>query len=150
MIAEAIAAISASMQAFDLWVKYGGPPESVIQTLDLQYEPSAFRKVEARVQSLDPTYERLFARTKSRVDECVQNLTDAISMNLLPQQRQQLGNAARSCVCEEIRILRDFMGEHIPEELSKIWESHGCGKRNERGKVDDEVSNSGGAVMESA
>jgi hypothetical protein len=150
MIAEAIALISAGMQAFDLYAKYGGPRESVIQTLNLQYQPEAFRPVEARVQALSPTYEKLFATTRGRVENCINNFIEAIGQNLLPQQRQQLGNSARSCVCEEIKILRDFMREDIPDELRKIWEQHECGKRTDRGEERDEVSSSGGAVLEPA
>lgn len=127
-VAEAIAAISAALQAIDLYAKYGGSRDQVIQTLNLEYRPTEYQQVETRVLAIDPAYEQLFNTAKGRVEKCISSFKKALdSDDHLPDEREKFGTAARSCVCREIKLLKDFMAGDLPPELEKIWQKHKCG-----------------------
>ena len=125
-IAESIAFIQAAMQAIDLYARYGGDRQQFIQTLNLEYHPQKYVEIEEKVVALGPSYTGVFSATRTRVQECMDNLQDGILDNLLPNERARLGDAAKSCVCRQIKILKDFMGERIPPELRKVWQEHDC------------------------
>src|SRR5262245_40076805 len=113
MVAEVLATISAGMQAIDFYAKWGGSRSQVIQTLNLKYDPARFHKIEREVVSQGPTYEGVFRATQSRVQGCIDSFRDAVSDDQLPSERQKLGNSAKKCLCSEIRLLKDFMGDTI-------------------------------------
>jgi len=128
-IAEAIATISAAMQAIDLYAKFGGSQSQIIQTLNLEYQPSRYVDVEQKVLSLGasaPRYTDLFKTADRRVQECIEGFTAAIGEDQLPMERERLAASAKACVCRQIKLLKDFMGEYIPEELKDIWRVHEC------------------------
>lgn len=138
-IAEALAAISAAMQAIDLYSKFGGSSDQVIQSLNLEYRPERYAGAETRIlvtPTVDPStgvvynltgqYVAIFAATKGRVDGCMRSFIRAINDDLLPDEREKLGKAARACVCREIGIIRDFMRGALPPELAEIAKTHGC------------------------
>ena len=57
---------------------------------------------------------------------CINGFTAAIQDDQLPFEREKLGRSAKGCVCKEIKILKDFMGEDIPDELREIWKARNC------------------------
>lgn len=125
-IAETIALISASMQAIELYAKYGGTRGQVIQTLNLQYQPQNYRKIEQQVLSLGSGYDRLFEKAGEYVQRCIDKFTEAMDDDLLPQDREALGDAATACLCKQIKLLKDFMGMNIPKDLQEKWRTHNC------------------------
>jgi hypothetical protein len=130
-IAEALAAISAAMQAIDLYATLA-PRNEIIQTLQLERNPARFQAIASSIQqSLPPgtssdRYQRLFSKAGEKVNQCVDKLMDAMDDNLLPRDREQIGEAARACVCREIAIIKDFMAGRLPADLRERWNEHNC------------------------
>jgi len=89
-IAEAIATISAAMQAIDLYAKYGGTRAQVIQTLNPEYRPQKYERIEESVLARIPpsltreSYAALFNATEGRVKACINGFTAAINENVVP------------------------------------------------------------------
>jgi hypothetical protein len=125
-IAEAIATISAAMQAIDLYSKHGGTRAQVIQTLNLEYHPDRYEHIERQVLDLGGEYARMFSAVNDKVADCIRGFTEAITDDQLPYERGKLGNSARACVCKQIKLVRDFMGPAIPDELARAWDRHKC------------------------
>ena len=125
-VAETIALISAGMQAIEIYAKYGSSRSQFIQTLNLEYNPTVYESVERQILSVDTNYARLFQAAGERVQRCIDDFTDAILDDQLPNERAILGQSATACVCKQIKLLRDFMGVNIPEKLKTDWLAHDC------------------------
>jgi hypothetical protein len=131
-LAEALAAISATMQAFDLWAKYGGPKASVIQTLNLEYQPQRFHAVERELRASNPSLADFFDKFSDaivrEVTQCRDQVIESIPDEDLPEQvRDRIARAGRACACKALKRFRDFApGESLPQDLAKLWHSFRC------------------------
>ena len=127
-LAESIAAISAILQAADMYAKYGSSSGSSLTTLHLESPtPPIQPRAAAIAFSLPSEYEELFKAVEESALDCARSFTQAIkSKDLLPEERQRLGMQLRKCVCREIRILRDAMQTQFPQSLTDLWDVHRC------------------------
>lgn len=126
-IAEAIATISATMQAVDFYEKYGGTKQEFIQTLDINYRPERFEQVERQiVASFGDMYVQIFAAVGETVKNCGERFKEHYRDPGRELEREHLGKALRGCVCRNIKILKDALGEQIPDYLKDDWRNFRC------------------------
>jgi len=130
-IAEALAALQAAMQAIDLYHRFASKDE-VIQTLNLPRDITPFRQAAAAIEARRPpgfapkAYADLFDKAAQKADACARKMGNAMDDNLLPDDYERIGDAARRCVCREVKVVIDFMGGDIPDILRPYWESQKC------------------------
>ena len=121
-VSETLAAISAAMQAFDLWAKYGGTQESVITQLNLKYDPEQFRQVELEIREQQPQNYEFWVEVFDGIDGLVKQCQKRF---LRGDQGQHLTASGERRPCGSVEGMRvqgaPFGKSRGPRQANASW-----------------------------